>query len=286
MCAEGEAAEAAPAAAEPEPAAKPRGARIAIEELEVGSTIEGKIRSVQTYGAFVDLGATTDGLLHVSEMSNDFVKDANEMFKTGDTVSVRVKSVNLEKKQVALSCKDENAAPRGRPARKARPDLSEYADADPKVFVTGKVNTIQSYGAFITLKEGVDGLVHISAIQEGGVSSVEEALEVGQEVQVRIISFDKEKRRIGLSMKPYVEGDEQEKSGGGRGERRERRPRNDRDGFEDDSAFQLSPEELDELGFDYEDTSEEASDFAAAFARAAAVQQAKEQKGKYAKALL
>merc|ERR1719387_3040327 len=262
MCAEGEAAEAAPAAAEPEPAAKPRGARIAIEELEVGSTIEGKIRSVQTYGAFVDLGATTDGLLHVSEMSNDFVKDANEMFKTGDTVSVRVKSVNLEKKQVALSCKDENAAPRGRPARKARPDLSEYADADPKAFVTGKVNTIQSYGAFITLKEGVDGLVHISAIQEGGVSSVEDVLEAGQEVQVRIVSFDKEKRRIGLSMKPYVEGEEAEKSGGGRGERRERRPRGG--GFdEDDSAFQLSPEELDELGFDYEDTSEEASDFAA-----------------------
>merc|ERR1719387_2751058 len=284
MCAEGEAAEAAPAAAEPEPAAKPRGARIAIEELEVGSTIEGKIRSVQTYGAFVDLGATTDGLLHVSEMSNDFVKDANEMFKTGDTVSVRVKSVNLEKKQVALSCKDENAAPRGRPARKARPDLSEYADADPKAFVTGKVNTIQSYGAFITLKEGVDGLVHISAIQEGGVSSVEDVLEAGQEVQVRIVSFDKEKRRIGLSMKPYVEGgDDAEKSGGG-GERRERKPRG---GFEeDDSAFQLSAEELDELGFDYEDTSEEASDFAAAFARAAVVQQAKAEKSKYAKALL
>lgn len=298
MCAEGEAepavaeGEPAEAVAEAEPVAevadaKPqrsRKSKTPLADLEVGSTLEGKIRSVQSYGAFVDLGAVQDGLLHVSEMAETFVKDANEMFKVGDTVSVRIKMVNLEKNQVALTCKDESAERRGGGGRKARPDVSEYADADPTAFVAGKVNSIQSYGAFVTLKEGVDGLVHISAIQEGGVSSVEDVLEVGQEVQVRVISFDKEKRRIGLSMKPFVEG-ESEGGGGGKGQRRERKPRGGAD-FEDDTPFQMTDEELQDLGFDYEDTSEEASDFAAAFARAAKGQTSQSQKGKFARVVL
>ena len=92
-------------------------------------------------------------------------------------------------------------------------DYSEYEAADEKEFVTGKVNSIQDDGAFITLKEGVDGLVHISQIQEGGVGKVSDVLSQGQEVQVRIVSVDKSKGRIGLSMKPWVVGAEEEQGG-------------------------------------------------------------------------
>jgi len=159
----------APVAAEAVAAEAPKGGKgpkTPLDALEVGTTVEGTVRSVMAYGAFVDVKAATDGLLHVSEICNEFVKDANDKLKAGDVISCRIKSVNLEKKQLALSCKDESEAraPRGGGGR-ARPDLSEYATADAKVFVKGTVNSIQEYGAFVTLKEGVDGLVHISQIQ-------------------------------------------------------------------------------------------------------------------------
>lgn len=244
------AAEGAADAGERRPPRKgpPRAAKKPLAELEVGSTVEGTIRSVQSYGAFVDLGYVTDGLLHVSQMADTFVKDASEMFKVGDSVSVRVLSVDLEKKQVALSRKSENASQDRTPReRKPKADLTEYESADEKEFIAGTVNSIQSYGAFVTLKEGVDGLIHISQIQDGGVSSVEDVLTEGQEVKVRVVSFDAEKRRIGLSMRPWVEGGSQE-------EQRPRRGGGNRfDEAGEDEAFKLNAEDLAALTVDFED---------------------------------
>jgi len=275
--------EAAVAAAE-EPAAAPapqgKNSKIALEDLEAGAEVEGKIRSVMSYGAFVDVGATTDGLLHVSEISNEFIKDATEKLTAGETVQCRIKAINLEKQQLALTCKDPNAAPsggrRGGGERK-RPDLSEFEGADPKEFITGKVNSITDFGAFVTIKEGVDGLVHISSIQEGGVGKVGDVLTIGQEVKVRITQVDKAKRRIGLSMLEWSEeGEKRGRRGGGGG-----------GGFdagfgEADKEFQMSAEELEALtvGDDF------ASPFEAAFTRAATVQEAKAKKEKYAAQVL
>ena len=193
-----------------------------LEDLVVGAEVVGKIKSVMSYGAFVDIGASTDGLLHVSEISNEFIKDATEKLTAGDSITCKVKAVNLEKKQLALTCKEPQAprAPRaaGGGERKPKADLAEFETADPKVFITGKVNSITEFGAFITIKEGVDGLVHISQIQDGGVKSVGDVLTVGQEVQVRVTNVDKAKRRIGLSMRPWVEQAEKSSKGGESGE--------------------------------------------------------------------
>lgn len=261
----------------------PREPRTPVEDLELGSTVEGTVRSVQSYGAFVNIGATTDGLLHVSEMADTFVKDATEMFKVGDKVSVRIKSVNTEKQQVALSCKSESAVTTPRRARGGKADMSEYESADPKVFVSGKVSSITSFGAFVTLKEGVDGLIHISAISEQRCESVEDVLSVGQEVQVRVISFDPSKRRLGLSMREYVEPSADSESddkprgrgrGGGRG------------GGSDDAEFKLSDDELAEMGVDFEGEEDDTSVFAQAFARAELIQAAKAQKKRYEPLLL
>jgi len=283
MCegAEEPAAEAPVAEESAAPPPRSKGKKTPLEELEVGSTIEGTIRSVQSYGAFVDLGASTDGLLHVSEMSDEFVKDANDMFKVGDSVSVRIKSINTEKGQVALSCKSESAEPRRSSPRRGKVDLSEYESADEKEFITGTVNSITSYGAFVTLKEGVDGLVHISAIQEGGVSKVEDVLSEGQQVQVRVVSFDGSKRRIGLSMKPWVEGGDEAASGG----RRQRRSRDDDD--MDDAAFQMSEDELAELAITVEPVGIEVmSPFEAAMARSEEKKAAKAAGKRYADVVL
>lgn len=241
-----------------------------LEELEVGAEVEGKIRSVMSYGAFVDIGAATDGLLHVSEISNEFIQDANEKLTAGETVTCKIKMVNMEKNQIALTCKED--APKRE--RKPRADLTEFESADPKAFVTGKVNSITDYGAFVTLKEGVDGLCHISSIQEGGVKSVADVLSVGQEVQVRVVSFDKSKRRIGLSMKPWEEGENQPRG---------KRQRQERESFSMDSeADKMTEEELAELTVEDEGMSE-ASSFEAAFARAAFVQQMKEEKKRFSR---
>ena len=133
-------------------------------------------------------------------------------------------------------------------------------------------------GAFVTLKEGVDGLLHISAIQEGGVGKVEDVLSQGQEVQVRVVSFDKAKRRIGLSMKPYVEGEENKA--------RERGPRGRRESaYGDESEFKLNEEELEALTVADEDFGADSS-FASAFARQALVQTAKAEKKKYSAQVL
>jgi len=267
--------EAAPveAAAEAPAPRRERKAKTPLTELEVGAEVEGKIRSVMSYGAFVDIGAATDGLLHVSEICNEFIKDANEKLTAGESVTCKIKAINMEKNQLALTCKEPQA---DRP-RKKRADLSKYEGADAQAFVTGKVNSITDFGAFVTLEEGVDGLVHISAIQDGGVSSVSDVLSVGQEVQVRIVSFDKGKRRIGLSMKPWVEGEV-----GGRAPRRGRD--DDGGGFGGmgmgDADFKLSEEELEALTV--EDEGEPVSSFEAAFQRAAFVQKTKASGGKYA----
>ena len=274
------AAEAAPApeaeAAAEAPKKKPRANKTPLEELEVGQEMEGKIRSVMSYGAFVDVGAATDALLHVSEISNEFVKDATEKLTAGETVKAKIKAINLEKQQLALTCKE----PQARKPRAPKADLTEYESADDKEFVTGKVNSITDFGAFVTLKEGVDGLVHISQIQEGGVGKVSDVLNVGQEVKVRITNVEKAKRRIGLSMLPWKSPEELEA---------ERAARGGGGGFggdvgfgEADKEFKLNAEELEALTVG----DEFAGAFEAAFERAAEVQKAKAAKQKYAKVVL
>jgi len=272
---------AAPAAAAPRPRG---GAKLSIEELVVGTMVEGTVRSVQSYGAFIDIGYATDGLLHVSEMSDTFVKDANDMFSQGDTVTVRVKAVDTAKNQVALSNKDPNAkqaAPRG--SRRDNVDMTEFENADEKVYVTGKVRSIQSFGAFVNLKDGVDGLLHISEIMDGGVKSVADVLSEGQEVQVRVVSFDKQ-RRIGLSMKPWVELTEEEKAEKAAGRRPRRGGGGRGGGFDDDGPFKMEPADIANLTLEYEEAP--ASPFAAALSRAEMVKDTKAAKQRYAAVVL
>jgi len=270
MC---DAAAAEPAAAAPEPEAPaPKRSKTPLEELVVGTEVEGKIRSVMAYGAFVDIGASTDGLLHVSEISNEFIKDATEKLTAGDTIKGKIKAINLEKQQLALTCKEP-----GERRPRVKVDLTKYESADVKEFTTGKVNSITDFGAFVTLEEGVDGLVHISQIQEGGVGKVGDVLTIGQEVQVRVTQVDKSKRRIGLSMLPWSEKEEKRgRGGGGRGGNFDM-------GFgEADKEFQMNAEELETL-----DTGAfEGGAFEAAFERAAFVQNVKESKGKYKQQVL
>jgi ribosomal protein S1 len=159
--------------------------------------------------------ASTDGLVHVSQLADDFVKDIASVVKVGDDVQVRITEINVETNKVSLSMRSENAKPQksqgaggegkkqGGGGRKEIPE--EFKNMDDKTIIKGTVSSVTEYGAFVTLAEGVDGLVHVSQLSEGRVESAAKFVKVGQEVDVRIISFDSKKGNLSLSMKAWTE---------------------------------------------------------------------------------
>lgn len=178
-----------------------------IGEYEVGSTVPGKVVSIMPYGAFVDIGASTDGLVHVSQLADDFVKDIESVVKVGDQVQVRITEINAENNKVSLSMRSENAKPQGGGGggRGKKEIPEEFKNADDKAFIPGTVASVTDYGAFVTIAEGVDGLVHVSQLSEQRVESPAKFVKIGQEVQVRVINFDSKKGRLSLSMKEWTE---------------------------------------------------------------------------------
>jgi len=152
--------------------------------------------------------ATTDGLVHVSQLADDFVKDIESVVKVGDEVQVRITEINADTNKVSLSMRSENAPQqqrqqRGGGGKKEIPQ--EFKDMDDKTFIKGTVSSVTDYGAFVTISEGVDGLVHISQLAEERVESTAKYVKVGQEVDVRIIDVDSKKGKLSLSMKAWSE---------------------------------------------------------------------------------
>lgn len=162
--------------------------------LEEGQTRKGVVRRLAAFGAFVDLGGV-DGLLHVSEMGWGRVKNPGEVVKVGQEIEVYVLSVDQEKGKISLGLKQLIANPWDTAAEK-------YAVGN---IVSGKVVRIVPFGAFVMLEDGVDGLVHISQIAWERVEKVEDALQIGQEVQTKVLDLDLENKKISLSIKQTTE---------------------------------------------------------------------------------
>jgi len=222
-----------------------------LSELEIGSTVDGKVKTITSYGAFVDIGAASDALLHVSRLSADFVSNVEDVVKAGQEVQVRIASVDTEKNQIALTMltEAEEEAAKGQRGggsggkRKERPQRSQgdrrtqiatmnavnEKGLDTNKFIEGEVVSTLDFGAFVRfdasqLAEGVtgelDGLVHISALQTGRVDSVGSVVSVGGKVQIRVKLIDAEGGKVSLSM--ITDEQEQEnrpKRGGGGGGR-------------------------------------------------------------------
>ncbi len=158
----------------------------------VGARVRGKVRNLTTYGAFVELEEGIDGMVHVSDMSwNRKVNHPSEVVKKGDEIDAIVLDVDSQNQRISLGMKQIMSDP-----------WSEI-DTHYKIgdVIQGKVSKITSYGAFLELDHGIDGLVHISQISEERVEKIKDVLKVGQEVNARVIKIDREERRIGLSIK-------------------------------------------------------------------------------------
>ncbi len=164
------------------------------QEAEIDKQYTGKVKSLTNYGAFVDIGGV-DGLVHISELSWDRIKHASEVVNVGDEVVVYIKDLDKENKKVSLGYK--KAA--DNPWVKLQ---NEYPIGS--VF-KAPVVSLTKFGAFVRILPGVDGLVHISEISHSRIDKVSDALEVGQEVEVKLTDVDFEKQRISLSIKALLE---------------------------------------------------------------------------------
>lgn len=168
-------------------------------KISVGDVVEGVVKNVTDFGAFIDLGGV-DGLLHISEMSWGRVENPKKVFNVGDTVKVFIKSINDTK--IALSKKFPEENPWNGAAEK-------FAVGN---VVTGKVARMTDFGAFIELAPGVDALLHVSQISKDHVEKPADVLKVGQEVEAKVVDFDEAEKKISLSVKALYAPEETETS--------------------------------------------------------------------------
>ena len=173
------------------------------EKLKVGDVITGKVSGVTSYGAFVNLGGA-DGLIHISELSWDRINNVSDVLTVGDEVSVKVIKLDPELSRISLSLRQMSQDPW---------DTIEQ-QFPPGKAVPGIVTKTKKYGAFLQIADGVEGLLHISELSWDHVERTEDVLKVGEEVEVMVLSADKVRRRISLSLRqlhgggPTGEGDE------------------------------------------------------------------------------
>lgn len=162
--------------------------------LEIGEVVEGVVRRITNFGAFVEVGGV-DGLLHSSEMSWNKVNSPSKLFKVGETIKVKVLELDKENNKLALSVKALSEDP-----------WNNIADKYPVGnVVVGKVVRFAPFGAFVQLEDGIDGLVHISQISRDRVEKVDDVLKVGENIKAIITQVDSESKKIGLSIKDAIE---------------------------------------------------------------------------------
>ena len=164
------------------------------EKIHAGDVVEGVIKNVTDFGAFIDLGGA-DGLLHISEMSWGRVENPKKVFKAGEKIKVLIKEINGEK--IALSLKFPEQNPWANAAEK-------YAVGN---VVTGRVARMTDFGAFVELEPGVDALLHVSQISREHVEKPADVLAIGQEIEAKIVDFNEADKKISLSMKALQSGE-------------------------------------------------------------------------------
>lgn len=164
------------------------------ETVEEGAVLEGTVKSLTDFGAFIDLGGV-DGLLHISEMSYGRIKHPSQVLKEGETIKVKVLRLDREKGKVSLGLKQVLPDPWDSVAEK-------YPEG---AIVEGTVARLATFGAFVELEPGVDGLIHISQMADRRINNPGEVVSVGQQVKVKVIGLDVRNRRISLSLRAAEE---------------------------------------------------------------------------------
>ena len=156
-------------------------------DLEPGMQVEGKVVRLERFGAFVDIGAQSDGLVHVSEMGTGRVSKPEDVVSVGDQISVWIKEIDKKSRRISLTLLEP-------------PEVDIHA-LRSGTLLTGRVVRLESFGAFVDIGAGRDGMIHVTEMGRGYVGSPSEILSVGDEVQVRVVEVDPRRGRISLTMK-------------------------------------------------------------------------------------
>src|SRR5436853_272496 len=166
-----------------------------LDRLQPGQDVEGVISNIVDFGAFVDLDGM-DGLIHISELSWSHVNHPSEVLEIGQKVNVRVLDIDRERQRISLGLKQTQTDP-------WQQVLESYNEGD---VVSGKVTKVVTFGAFVEILPGVEGLVHISELAQHHVENPREIVSQGDTVNVRILEVDAERRRLSLSLKRVEDG--------------------------------------------------------------------------------
>ena len=175
-----------------------------LDRLQPGQVVEGAISNIVDFGAFVDLDGI-DGLIHISELSWSHVNHPSEILSIGDTVPVKVLDIDRDRQRISLGLKQTQEDPWQRV-------VDTYSLGDE---LEGKVTKVVTFGAFVEIMDGVEGLVHISELAHHHVENPREVVEPGNDVKVKILEIDSERRRLSLSVKRVAGNEPPPREGGG-----------------------------------------------------------------------
>lgn len=169
-----------------------------LDSLQPGQILDGKVQRITDFGAFVDIGGI-DGLVHISQLSHEHVEKPSDVVEEGQEVKVKVLNVDRDNERISLSIKETLPGP-----------WSNISEKAPKgTILNGIVKRLVSYGAFIEVYPGVEGLVHISQISHKHIGTPHEVLKEGQEIQVKVLDVNVEDQRLSLSIKELEEREEE-----------------------------------------------------------------------------
>ncbi|MGE5603111.1 MAG: S1 RNA-binding domain-containing protein, partial [Nitrososphaerales archaeon] len=164
--------------------------RKVVKTLAVGQEVEGVVKRVTEFGAFIDIGVGRDGLVHVSEMAQGRVSKPSDVVKEGDKVRVWIKELDREKNRISLSM--------------IQPGTMTLRDLEEGSTVRGKVTRLERYGAFVDIGVGRDGMLHVKEMGRGYVEKPEDVVHIGDEIDVQVIGLDRRRGRIDLSIKELL----------------------------------------------------------------------------------
>jgi small subunit ribosomal protein S1 len=174
-----------------------------LKDLEAGMELEGRVTSIALYGIFVDVGVGRDGLVHISEMSDTRIDTPSDLVQIGDTVKVRIKSVDLDARRISLTMRSKERPEGGRNRGRKRAEVDKEQMVSLKVgdTVEGVITGMAQFGAFADIGVGKDGLIHVSELAEGRVEKPEDAVKVGDRYVFKVLEIDPDGNRISLSLR-------------------------------------------------------------------------------------
>lgn len=182
--------------ATPEVETPPETTPMSLNDLERKMKLQGVVKRLELYGAFIDVGVGVDGLIHISKLGTEHVNRVADVLSDGEEVTVWVDKVDPEKNQLMLTM--------------IEPLAVEWKDLQEGQVYTGTITRLETFGAFVNIGAEREGLVHISELSHGYINNPSEVVSVGDEVQVQVLGFSRRKRRIDLSVKALLEKPEQE----------------------------------------------------------------------------